>query len=74
MRRLAILVFVLLLGGLVTACGGSADDSAPPPSSGVGITNTPTTSTAPAPDIVISNFNFTVRGPLRPGQQVTVSS
>lgn len=71
MRRLTILMFSLLLGGVLIACGGT-DDSAPPAASEVSNTTAPTTTATPPPDIVISNFTFLVRGPVKPGQQVTI--
>ena len=55
-----------LLGGC-----SSSDDSAPPTNSAIASTSAPATS-APVPDIVISNFGYAVRGPVKPGQQVSV--
>lgn len=70
MRRTTALV-LFLLGVLVTACGGT-DTSAPQPPSGIGSIDSSTTTAAAAPDIVISNYTFTVRGPVKAGQPVTI--
>ena len=70
-RLTAILVtLVVSAATALTGCGSSdqSTSSAPP-----GGTTIPTTTTpAPSPDIVISNFSYAVRGPLRPGQHVLV--
>lgn len=71
MRRTMMLVFLVLLGSVITACGGTAQVAAPS-ASDVRITATPTTTATGAPDIDISNFTYTVRGPVKAGQQVTV--
>ena len=49
----------------------TSDDSALPVTNGISTTSAPATS-APAPDIVISNYGYAVRGPVKAGQQVTV--
>jgi cupredoxin-like protein len=70
-RQKTLIVMLFLICGLVNGCGGN-DNSGPPPTSGAASIDTTTTTPAPIPDIVISNFTFAVRGPVKPGQQVIV--
>ncbi|TPG32686.1 metal-binding protein [Mycobacterium hodleri] len=56
---------------MIAACGGGSDSSAPA-ASAISSPETTTATAAPAPDITISNFTFTVGGPVKPGQQVTI--
>jgi plastocyanin len=71
MRRLTTIIFLLLLGGLIAACGGT-DDSAAHSAPNVSATNTPPPTVAAVPDIVISDFAYAVRGPVKAGQQVII--
>lgn len=66
-------LLLLLTSGLVIACGGD-DQAAPPAANTVQVSDGPTTTTAPAPDTVISNFAYAVRGPVKPGQQATIAN
>lgn len=59
-------VTTFLLGGC-----SSSGESSPPSSNAIAITSAPATN-ASVPDIVISNFGYAVRGPVKPGQQVSV--
>ena len=69
-RRATILIFAFLVASMIAGCGGS--DSAAPAASAISSPETTTTTAAPAPDITISNYTFTVRGPVKPGQEVTI--
>ena len=71
MRVTATTAVLALFTTCVLSGCSSSDDSAPPANSVIASTSTPATS-APVPDIVISNFGYTVRGPVKPGQHVSV--
>jgi plastocyanin len=71
---------VLLLVGMLAACGGGVNQSTgsfvrTSPSSELPTTQTPSAAAPAVPagsEIVISNFSYTVPASVRPGQQVTV--
>jgi len=63
----AIAVFMTCL-----MSGCSSSESSAPPSNDVIASTSASATKAPAPDIVISNFGYTVRGPVKPGQQVSI--
>lgn len=63
----AIVVATTVLSGC-----SSSDDSAAPVANGISTTTSASATSAPAPDIVISNYGYAVRGPVKAGQQVTV--
>jgi plastocyanin len=66
----AILVTLVTIGaGTLTGCSSTDSSSS---ATGGGTTIATTTTPAPTPDIVISNYAYAVRGPVRPGQQVVV--
>ncbi len=72
MRTTAILITCVVFGaGVVTGCSDTPSPAPPPPTTN-GMTATSSTTTTPPADIVISNFAYTVRAPLKPGQKVTV--
>jgi plastocyanin len=71
MRAAVNLAAIVVLATLVSSGCSTSGDSAPPVANGIATTSAPATS-APAPDIVISKFDYAVRGPVKAGQRVTV--
>jgi plastocyanin len=74
MRNVAMLLSsALLVAGLLTACGGDEESSAPPITDGLSPAIETTTTPQPAgPEIVVSDFAFAVPPSVKPGEQILI--
>lgn len=61
---------LVLIASAMSGCSGSSEP--PSPSALSQAESSITTPAKPVADVVISNYSYAVRGPVRPGQQVTV--